>query len=149
MTVRFHDPRLSSKLAANRAMTKKGAVEYAEIGDGPAVVSLHGAMGGWDQSLILAQTIGDAGYRYIAMTRPGYLGTPMGSGRSPEEQGDLVAALLDSLGIGKAGAMAVAGGGPAALQFAIRHPDRCAGLMLVSTCCVKVDTPIPFAFKAM
>jgi pimeloyl-ACP methyl ester carboxylesterase len=130
-------------------MTALGAVEYVEIGEGPIVVALHGAMGGWDQSLILAQTIGDYGYRYIAMTRPGYLGTPMNSGKSSEQQGDLIASLLDTLGITKAGIMAVSGGGPAAVQFGLRHAARCSGLILVSTCSDKVDTPIPFSFKLM
>jgi len=67
-------------------------------------------MGGYDQSLILAQTIGTAGYRYIAMSRPGYLGTPISSGKSPEQQGDLIAALLDSLGIVRACVIAVSAG---------------------------------------
>jgi pimeloyl-ACP methyl ester carboxylesterase len=145
----FQDPQLSSQLAPKTANTARGIVEYAEIGDGPVVVAIHGAMGGYDQSLILAQTIGNAGYRYIAITRPGYLGTPMGSGQSPEQQGDLIAALLDTLGIAQAGVMAVSGGGPSALQFGLRHPARCAGLVLVSTCADKVDTPIPFSFKVM
>jgi pimeloyl-ACP methyl ester carboxylesterase len=130
-------------------MTDMGAVEYVEIGDGPVVVALHGAMGGWDQSLILAQTIGDSDYRYIAMTRPGYLGTPMSSGKNSEQQGDLIASLLDTLSVTKAGVIAVSGGGPAAVQFGLRHPARCTGLVLVSTCADKVNTPIPFSFKVM
>ena len=145
----IQDPQLSSKLAPKTAKTGRGMVEYAEIGDGPVVVALHGAMGGYDQSLILAQTIGRAGYRYIAMTRPGYMGTPMTSGQSPEQQGDLIAALLDTLDIGQAGVIAVSGGGPSALQFGLRHPARCAGLVLVSTCADKVYIPIPFSFKVM
>jgi len=140
---------LSRKLAPRTAETALGVVEYVEMGDGPVVIALHGAMGGYDQSMILAQTIGDAGYRYIAMTRPGYLGTPMHSGQTPEQQGDLIAALLDKLRIAKAGVMAVSGGGPSAVQFGLRHADRCAGLVLVSTCADKVDTPIPFSFKVM
>lgn len=83
------------------------------------------------------------------MTRPGYLGTPMSSGKSPEQQGDLIAALLDKLGIAKAGVIAVSGGGPSAVRFGLHHSDRCAGLVLVSTCADKVDTPIPFSFKVM
>jgi pimeloyl-ACP methyl ester carboxylesterase len=143
----FKDPQLSKKVLPKRAETALGAVEYVEIGDGPAVVSIHGAMGGCDQSLILAQTIGDTGYRYIAITRPGYLGTPLSSGKSPEQQADLIAALLDSLGIAKAGVLAVSGGGPSALHFGLRHSARCTGLVLVSTCATRIDTPIPFSFK--
>lgn len=145
----IQDPLLSSKLAPKTAQTALGVVEYAEIGEGPVVVALHGAMGGYDQSLMLAQTIGNGDYRYLALTRPGYLGTPLNSGRSSEQQGDLVAALLDQFGIAKAGVMAVSGGGPSALQFALRHPDRCAGLVLVSTLADRLDTPIPFSFKIM
>ncbi|MCP4603375.1 MAG: alpha/beta hydrolase [Proteobacteria bacterium] len=149
MTFDIQDPQLSSKLAPKTVQTAAGYVEYVEIGDGPVVVCLHGAMGGYDQSLILAQTIGNAGYRYIAMTRPGYLGTPMSSGKSPEQQGDLVAALLDKLCIARSGVIAVSGGGPSAVQFGLRHSNRCTGLVLVSTCADKVVTPIPFSFKVM
>jgi len=149
MTYDIQDPELSVKLMPKRVKTLLGPAEYVEIGDGPAVVALHGAMGGYDQSLILAQTIGNAGYRYIAMSRPGYLGTPICSGQSPEQQGDLVAALLDTLGIYQAGVIAVSGGGPSAVQFGLRHSERCAGLVLVSTCADKVDIPIPFSFKVM
>jgi pimeloyl-ACP methyl ester carboxylesterase len=149
VTYNLQDPQLSKKLVSRKAMTALGAVEYVEIGDGPVVIALHGAMGGYDQSLILAQTIGDSDHRYIAMTRPGYLGTPMSSGKTSEQQGDLIASLLDTLSVTQAGVIAVSGGGPAAVQFGLRHPDRCAGLVLVSTCSDKVNTPIPFSFKVM
>lgn len=149
MTYDFQDAQLSRRLEPKTAKTALGVVEYVELGEGPVVVALHGAMGGYDQSLILAQTIGNAGYRYIAMSRPGYLGTPMSSGQTPEQQGDLIATLLDNLGIARAGVIAVSGGGPSAVQFGLRHSDQCAGLVLVSTCADKVDTHIPFSFKVM
>lgn len=149
MTDDIKDAKLSRKVVARTAKTALGVVEYVDVGQGPVVVALHGAMGGYDQSLILAQTIGNAGYRYLAMTRPGYLGTPISSGKTPEQQGDLIAALLDTLTITRAGVMAVSGGGPSAVQFGLRHPIRCAGLILVSTCADKVNTPIPLSFKVM
>ncbi|MHB9133563.1 MAG: alpha/beta fold hydrolase [Armatimonadota bacterium] len=127
--------------------TRYGSVEYAEFGEGPVVLALHGAMGGYDQSLLLARTIGDAGFRYIAVSRPGYLDTPLTSGKTPEQQADLCAGLLDVLGIETATVMAVSGGGPCALHFALRHRQRCRGLVLVSTCGEKVDTPIPLSFQ--
>lgn len=126
--------------------TARGPIELAESGAGPAVLTVHGAMGGHDQSLLLARTIGEAGYRYLAVSRPGYLGTPLASGRSPEAQADLLAAALDALGLRRAAVMAVSGGGPSALQFAVRHPDRCAALVLVSTCAGRMTTPIPLSF---
>lgn len=126
--------------------TKAGPIEYATFGEGPAVLAIHGAMGGYDQSAILARTIGSKQYRYISISRPGYLGTPLSSGRSPEEQADLCASLLDELGIRETAVMAVSGGGPCALHFALRHPDRCWGLILVSTCSGKVEVRIPLSF---
>jgi pimeloyl-ACP methyl ester carboxylesterase len=129
--------------------TARGPVEYAVSGDGPAVLALHGAMGGWDQSLMLMKAVGEPGYRTIAVSRPGYLGTPLASGRSPEEQADLCAGLLDTLGVARVCAMAVSGGGPAAIHFALRHPERCWGLVLVSTCGGKVTERLPVAFHML
>jgi pimeloyl-ACP methyl ester carboxylesterase len=106
-------------------------------------------MGGHDQSHLLARTIGEAGYRYVSMSRPGSLGTPLASGRSAEEQGDLLAAALDALGVRRAAVLAVSGGGPSALQLAARHPDRCWALVLVSTCSGGIDERIPLRFFLM
>lgn len=149
MSYDMQDPQLSTKLVPKTAQTAFGQVEYVEIGTGPVVVSVHGAMGGYDQSTILAQTIGDSGYRYLCLSRPGYLGTALTAGRSSEQQGDLIATLLESLGISQAGVMAVSGGGPSAIQFGLRHPGLCKGLVLVSTCATTVDTKIPISFKVM
>jgi pimeloyl-ACP methyl ester carboxylesterase len=127
--------------------TPCGRVEYAALGEGPAVLCLHGAMGGYDQSLILASVLGEPGYRYLAVSRPGYLGTPAKSGRTPEAQADLFAALLDGLNIEHAAVMAVSGGGPAAIHFALRHRARCTALVLVSTPAQPTHTRPPLRFK--
>lgn len=129
--------------------TPRGPVEYSTYGAGPTILALHGAMGGYDQGLILARTIGPPGYRFLSVSRPGYLETPLDSGRTPEEQADLCAALLDALGIFTAAVMAVSGGGPCATQFALRYPERCWALLLVSTCGQKVEGGVPFAFRIM
>lgn len=149
MSYDLYDAQLVNNVRPQLAQTALGVVEYVDVGAGPAVVTIHGAMGGYDQSLFLAQTIGAPGYRYLAISRPGYLGTPMRSGQSPAQQADLIAALLDTLGIDKAGVMGVSGGGPSAVEFGLRHAGRCNGLVLVSTCADKVDMPIPFAFTLM
>lgn len=129
--------------------TARGAVECALDGEGPAVVALHGAMGGWDQAALLAETIGAPGFRTIAVSRPGYLGTPLRREAGPEAQADLLAALLDALGVRRAAVMAVSGGGPAALHFAIRHPERCWGLVLVSTTGGPVTERLPLRFHLL
>jgi pimeloyl-ACP methyl ester carboxylesterase len=129
--------------AAVRIETAAGSIEMASLGEGPAVLALHGGMGGYDQGLILARALfGEAGgVRALAVSRPGYLGTPLTSGAAPEAQADLYAALLDSLGIARCLVAAVSGGGPSAVQFAARHPTRCAGLILVSACTGPLPMP--------
>lgn len=131
------------------AQTARGPVEYVEQGAGPAMLCVHGAMGGYDQSLALGLAIADPRYRFIAVSRPGYLGTPMHLGRSPEAQADLHAALLDHLGIKDVVVAAISGGGPSAMQFAIRYPERCRRLVLCSTMGAPVTNKIPLAFHVI
>lgn len=142
----MEEGRTPGEAAPKIVRTRVGPIESASFGEGPAVLCLHGAMGAYDQSLILARTIGSQNFRYIGMSRPGYLGTPLKVGRSAQEQADACEALLDALSIRDAGIMAVSGGGPCAIEFARRHPERCRGLVLVSTCAGKVDTPLPLSF---
>jgi pimeloyl-ACP methyl ester carboxylesterase len=125
--VRMPTPRITQ--------TAKGPVEHTDEGAGGVLVTLHGGMGGADQSWLLARALlGEAqGWRVLAVSRPGYLGTPLATGRTPDEQADALAALLDALDLERALVGAVSAGGPVAIAFALRHPERCAGLVLVST----------------
>ena len=125
-------------------------MELALLGDGPAALALHGAMGGWDQGVLLARSLGAAGFRWIAPSRPGFLGTPRALGRTPEEQADRYAEALDALGVDAAAVAAVSGGGPSAIAFALRHPRRCRALVLVSACTVgRIDVRLPLAWHLM
>ena len=128
--------------------TGRGDVEGASFGEGPEVLCLHGALGGYDQGLLLARVLGEEGFRYLAPSRPGYLGTPLDRGRTPEEQADLYAALLDAMGVERAAVMAVSGGGASAIHFALRHWDRCRGLVLVSVPAQAVRRP-PRSFAVL
>ncbi|KIZ44719.1 MULTISPECIES: alpha/beta hydrolase [Rhodopseudomonas] len=137
------DARVAAAPTPLVAPTHRGEIEYISAGAGPAVLALHGGMGGVDQSLLLFRAaIGDAaGLRVIAVSRPGYLGTPLAGAETPERQADLAAALLDRLEIPAAFVIAVSAGGPSALQFALRHRSRCRGLILVSCCTGRLDIP--------
>lgn len=126
--------------------TSRGPVEYADTGNGEVILSLHGAMGGYDQAQILARTIGELPYRYLCPSRPGYLGTPLAAGRTPEEQADLYAEFIDLLEIKHVIVFAISGGGPSAIHFALRHRDKCRGLVLVSTCGGEVLGKPPLSF---
>jgi pimeloyl-ACP methyl ester carboxylesterase len=130
--------------------TRRGPVECAVSGEGPALLALHGAMGGYDQGVLLLRTVvGSAGFRFVSVSRPGYLGTPLASGRTPEEQADLCAEVLDELRIGEAVVIAVSGGGQCALQFGLRHGDRCRGLVMVSACSAPLNARLPIQFQLL
>lgn len=113
--------------------TARGPIAYAERGAGPPLLIVHGTPGGEDQGLALATILGLGDHRAVAPSRPGYLGTPLATGRAMEDQADACAALLDALGIGRAAVLSNSGGGPVALQFALRHPDRLARLVLLQS----------------
>jgi pimeloyl-ACP methyl ester carboxylesterase len=121
---------------------EKPALHCRVSGEGPAALTLHGGMGGIDQSIILAQALGlTNGFKTIAVARPGYPGTRIEAGRTPDEQADLYVALLDRLGVDKVLVAAVSAGGPSAICFAIRHSDRCRGLILTSCCTGHLAVP--------
>lgn len=113
------------------AQTKCGPIEYAERGKGPPVLVVHGAGGGFDQGLLLGNGLTDHGYRVIAMSRFGYLRTPLPADASAEAQADAHACLLDALGIDRAPVLGVSAGGPSTIQFCLRHPDRCSAMILM------------------
>ena len=113
--------------------TDCGPVEMASYGTGQPVVVLHGIFGGYDQGLVMAKGQIGKGFRSLVPSRFGYLGSPFPAGASPEKQADALACLLDSLGIEKAAVLGTSAGGTAAVQFALRYPDRCSGLILVSS----------------
>lgn len=111
--------------------TSRGPIEYAEAGTGAPVLAVHGSGGGFDQGMILFGALARRGARVIAMSRFGYLRTPLPADASPAAQADAYAALLDALGIERAAIIGGSAGAPSAMQFAIRHPARCTALVLV------------------
>ena len=114
------------------ADTRRGPIEYALAGDGPPVLMVHGAGGGYDQGLDIGGPLCKKGFRLIAVSRFGYLRTPLPEDASPEAQADAHASLLDTLGISRSAVIGVSAGAPSAMQFALRYPDRCAALVLLS-----------------
>jgi 2-hydroxy-6-oxonona-2,4-dienedioate hydrolase len=109
--------------------TRQGALEYAEAGDGPPVLFLHGTGGGFDQGLHMGAPLVDLGYRIIAPSRFGYLRSAFPEDPSPFAQAEALADLLDHLGLGR---VAVAGGSAGAIPaiaFTLRYPERTAALL--------------------
>ncbi|MBG0831172.1 alpha/beta hydrolase [Planomonospora sp. ID67723] len=120
------------RLDLRTAVTRHGPVEYDLYGtEGPVLLSVHAGLGGADQGRLFAGWLQKDGFRILSPSRPGYLGTPLESGRTSEEQADLLAALLDELGIDRVGVLAVSAGSPVGYAFAARHPDRVWGLVSI------------------
>lgn len=124
---------------AKIAETACGRVEYLDHGTGAPVLVIHGTGGGYDQGDLLAQKIGGL-YRYIVVSRFGYLGTPLPDDAGTAQQAEAHACLLDALGVQEAvTVVAISGGGPSALQFALRYPGRTRALVMISA----VSHPAP------
>ena len=113
------------------ASTPCGPIEYAVAGAGPPVLVVHGAGGGFDQGLDLGAPLVERGFRVIAMSRFGYLQTPLPQDASPMAQADAHACLLDALDIKHAAVFGSSAGAPSSLQFALRYPERITTLVLL------------------
>ncbi|NDP64209.1 alpha/beta hydrolase [Polaromonas sp.] len=136
----------NSDMAQARARAAKGAVllqtrcgpiEVQEAGTGVPLLVVHGSGGGHDQGMAFAGALAQHGIRVIAMSRFGYLRTPMPADSSAAAQADAHVCLLDALGIRRAAVMGGSAGAPSALQMAIRHLDRVSALILL----------VPLAYK--
>ncbi|MGE0026694.1 MAG: alpha/beta fold hydrolase [Thermoleophilia bacterium] len=118
-------------MAGSIAQTTAGPVEYAVVGSGHPVLVLHGSPGGIDQAAIMARFLPDD-LQAVLVSRPGYLGTELGERRGLDDQAGLMVALLDHLGIDRAGVLAWSGGGPTAYRLAALHPDRVTALVVLA-----------------
>lgn len=111
--------------------TACGPIQYTEFGEGPPMLLVHGAGGGYDQGQYFAKVIG-GNYRWIAPSRFGFLGSSVPAEASSSRQADAHACLLDALGIEQVGVVGVSMGGPSSLLFARQYPHRTNSLAMIS-----------------
>ena len=105
--------------------TSYGKIEYRISGkDGPTILYVHGTPGGHDRDFPFGEE-----YKIINISRPGYLRTPLSSGKTPKDQAKLYKALLDSLNIESVFVFGSSGGGPSAIEFSILYPEMTKGLI--------------------
>lgn len=124
------------------AETGRGPVEYALTGAGPVVMVLHGGVGGFDQGVALGSDLGiPQAFTMLCPSRAGYLRTPLRTCATPPETADALAGLLDALHIDDVAVVGLSGGGPTALQFALRHGRRTRALVMVAAISFRHEQP--------
>ena len=124
----------SRLLAGSRVVsTARGPIEVAVVGAGPPVLVVHGTGGGFDQGMNIARGfMGEwgEGFRCIAISRFGYLRTPMPQDGSSAAQADALAAVLDALEVPRAAVIGVSAGAHPTAQFALCYPEKVEALVL-------------------
>ncbi|HEY7805508.1 MAG TPA: alpha/beta hydrolase [Orrella sp.] len=134
--VQAHDYESALQATPNLINTRLGPVEYATVGRGPVILSVHGGPGGFDQGLALAMCFAKNGFQVIAPSRPGYLGTPLGTATNPQEQAAVLVALLDALELEQVIVVGASAGGPPTYALAQDHPDRVRALIEIDSVCM-------------
>ncbi len=105
----------------------------AESAGKPPIVLLHGAGCNLEDLRALGERLA-AAHRVILVDRPGQ-GWSEGSSRatcSPAAQAAIVREVLERLGVARAVVVGHSWGGALAATFALEHPDRAAGLVLLA-----------------
>ncbi len=120
-----------------------GDIEYVLAGEGPILLISHGITGGVDQGMGLAGMYLGGGYRLLFVSRFGYLQSSMPAAPSAALQAEAYAELLDFLGIDGAFILGNSAGGPSAIRFAIGYPEKCKGLILVSSAVPQAGAALP------
>jgi 3-oxoadipate enol-lactonase len=103
-------------------------------GEGPVVVLLHAWAITADVNFAGLMEPLSADYRVVAFDLPGH--GPRQGRMEFGSTADEVRDLLDALGVDRAILCGYSMGGPVALEFGLRHPERCAGLVLQATALV-------------
>ena len=121
-----------------------GDMSYVDKGNGEVILSVHGIFGGYDQAFDTCKDFA-SGYRILAPSRFGYLGSDMLGSGTPAEQAIAYAELLDRLGIDKVYLLATSAGGSIAIRFALDYPERTKGLILYCSAMPPAAKPANYA----
>ncbi len=113
--------------------TSMGPIHYVSQGEGPVILLSHMEGSGSD-NVKLFKKLTEAGFKIICPSRPGYLKTPLAQNTDFKYQSELFAELLHVLKIDqKVVMLGISAGGPAAIEFAKKYPDKCSDLILINS----------------
>jgi pimeloyl-ACP methyl ester carboxylesterase len=101
--------------------------------DLPPVVFIHGASANLRDQMLPLRPLLEGRAELLFFDRPGLGWSSRGTGNATlSDQADTLANLMSRLGIAKAVIVGHSLGGAVAAAFALRHPDKTAGLVLAS-----------------
>ncbi len=119
----------ASKFDDGIVQVKNGHLWYRDTGGaGETVVLLHAAAGSgllWGYQL---SALARAGYRAIAYSRRGYVGSSAVAAAHPVPAIDDLQVLVDALGVGRFHLLGVAAGGGVAAEYALYDPGQLLSL---------------------
>jgi pimeloyl-ACP methyl ester carboxylesterase len=120
-------------ISSRQLETTSGTVEYAVEGAGPPVLMSHGILGCHTEGIGMVRTYFGTDSMAISPSRFGYFNSTMPAEATPALQADVFEKLLDHLEIDRAVVIGYSAGGPSAMEFALRHPDRTIALALMAS----------------
>lgn len=115
-----------------------------DVGDGLPVVFVHGGLADHRAALLRVGELAET-HRLVAPDLRGSGRSRYAGELSWNRLADDVAALLDHLGLARAVVGGTSMGSAVALRFALRHPLRVQGLILMSPIYPGADRPLPEA----
>ncbi|MDQ3102641.1 MAG: alpha/beta fold hydrolase [Actinomycetota bacterium] len=116
------------------AEVEGAAVNYAEIGEGPPIVFVHGLGGCWQNWLENLPRMAELGHRAIALDLPGFGASPMPSCEiTIPHYGELVEAFCAHLDVGPCTLVGNSMGGFVAAEVSVSEPEWVERLVLVSS----------------
>jgi pimeloyl-ACP methyl ester carboxylesterase len=120
----------------DRFVTVEGLrIRYLDLGEGPAVLFLHGASLGSSADVFvdnLAQ-FAKAGFRALAFDTPGFGLSDVPAAQTLESQRNIIPKFIDAIGLKKVALVAHSRAGGFAVQLALGDPKRYSHLVILGT----------------
>jgi pimeloyl-ACP methyl ester carboxylesterase len=141
----FHKGAMPGEPAGAAFVEVAGArVRYVDVGQGPAVVLLHGFASSLETWATVVPALAQ-GHRVLALDLKGFGWTDRPEGDySPEAQARLVLAVMDARGIKDAAVVAHSWGTSVALAMALAAPERVTRLALYDAWAYAEQLPVFF-----